>query len=76
MVVKPASFVATGRKGLVQPGIDCRGHECLRIIYGPEYADHPDRLRARSLGRKRSLATRELALGIEARERFVRREPL
>jgi protein phosphatase len=33
-------------------------------------------LRGRSLGRKRSLALREFALGIEALERFVRREPL
>jgi protein phosphatase len=78
IVVKPMSFVARGRKGLVQPGIKCRGREYLRIIYGPEYADPTqiDRLRSRSLGRKRSLAIREFGLGIEALERFVRREPL
>ena len=78
MVVKPMSFVARGRKGLVQPGIKCRGREYLRIIYGPEYADpgQIDRLRGRSLGRKRSLAVREFGLGIEALERFVRGEPL
>jgi protein phosphatase len=76
MVVKPATFVATGRKGLIQPGIKCRGREYLRIIYGPEYTRHLDRLRGRALGRKRSLAAREFALGIEALERFVRREPL
>lgn len=78
MVVKPMSFVARGRRGLVQPGIKCRGREYLRIIYGPEYADPSqiDRLRSRSLGRKRSLAIREFGLGIEALERFVRREPL
>jgi protein phosphatase len=78
MVVKPLSFIARGRKGLVQPGIKCRGREYLRIIYGPEYADpgQIDRLRSRSLGRKRSLAVREFGLGIEALERFVRREPL
>lgn len=35
-----------------------------------------ERLRSRSLGRKRSLAVREFGLGIEARDRFVRREPL
>ncbi len=35
-----------------------------------------ERLRRRGLARKRSLALRELALGIEALERFVRREPL
>jgi protein phosphatase len=78
MVVKPSTFTARGRKGLVQPGIKCRGREYLRIIYGPEYADPSQlgRLRSRSLGRKRSLAIREFALGVEAVERFVRREPL
>jgi protein phosphatase len=78
MVVKPMTFIARGRKGLVQPGIKCRGREYLRIIYGPEYADagQIDRLRSRSLGRKRSLAIREFGLGVEALERFVRREPL
>jgi protein phosphatase len=34
------------------------------------------RLRSRALGTKRSLALREFALGIEALERFTRREPL
>jgi protein phosphatase len=78
MVVKPMSFVARGRKGIVQPAIKCRGREYLRIIYGPEYTDPSqiERLRSRSLGRKRSLAVREFGLGIEALERFVRREPL
>ena len=33
-------------------------------------------LRARGLSTKRSLALREFALGIEALERFVRKEPL
>ena len=78
MVVKPLTFTARGRRGLVQPGVKVRGREYLRIIYGPEY-DAPgqlDRLRSRGLGRKRSLASREFALGIEALERFVRREPL
>jgi protein phosphatase len=78
IVVKPSTFIARGRKGLVQPGIKCRGREYLRIIYGPEYADPTQlgRLRSRSIGRKRSLAIREFALGAEALERFVRREPL
>jgi len=35
-----------------------------------------ERLRGRSLGRKRSLAVREFGLGIETLERFVRGEPL
>jgi protein phosphatase len=78
MVVKPMTFLARGRKGLVQPGVKCRGREYLRIVYGPEYADPSqiERLRRRGLGRKRSLAVRELGLGVEALERFVRREPL
>lgn len=78
MVVKPATFAARGRKGLVQPGVKCRGRDYLRIIYGPEYLDpgQIERLRSRSLGRKRSLAVREFGLGIEALERFVRGEPL
>jgi protein phosphatase len=78
MVVKPLDFVVKGRRGLVQPAVKCRGREYLRIIYGPEYdaPEHLERLRHRGLGRKRSLALREFALGIEGLERFVRREPL
>lgn len=78
MVVKPLDFIFRGRKGLVQPAVKCRGPEYLRIIYGPDYnAEHNlSRLRARGLGPKRSLAMREFALGVEALERFVRREPL
>ena len=78
IVIKPMTFVARGRKGLVQPGVKCRGREYLRIIYGPEYTEPTqiERLRGRGLGRKRSLAAREFGLGVEALERFVRREPL
>ena len=78
MVVKPVDVVSRGPKGLVQPGIKCRGREYLRIIYGPEYTAerHLSRLRARGLGHKRSLAIREFALGVEALQRFVDDEPL
>lgn len=78
MVVKPVESIATGKRGLVQPGIKCRGPEYLRIIYGPEYLlpDNLERLRERGLGKKRSLAQREFALGVEALERFVAGEPL
>jgi protein phosphatase len=78
MVVKPLDFVAKGNEGLVQPAVKCRGREYLRIIYGPHYTSkhHLDRLRQRGLRAKRSLALREFALGIEALERFIRREPL
>jgi protein phosphatase len=78
MVVKPMSFVARGRRGLLQPAVKCRGREYLRIIYGPEYTlpEHLERLRSRRLQAKRSLALREFALGIEGLERFTRGEPL
>ena len=74
MVVKPLAGVARG----VQPGVKCRGREYLRIIYGPDYTEPANltRLRQRSLGRKRSLALREYALGMESLTRFVAKEPL
>jgi protein phosphatase len=78
MVVKPKDFIASHKGQLVQPAVKCRGREYLRIIYGPEYlmGENLQRLRDRSVSRKRSLALREFALGIESLERFVRREPL
>lgn len=78
MVIKPLSFIARGSRGLTQPALKCRGAEYLRIIYGPEYTvpANLERLRARSVGAKRSLAMREFALGVEALERFVHGEPL
>ncbi|MCX4097415.1 polynucleotide kinase-phosphatase [Nocardia sp. alder85J] len=82
MVVKPVESLvhgtATRSARLVQPGVKCRGPEYLRIIYGPEY-QHPanlSRLRTRGLGRKRSLALREYALGLEALDRLVAGDPL
>jgi protein phosphatase len=78
MVVKPLSFLARGRRGIVQPALKCRGREYLRIIYGPEYTlpENLERLRRRGLASKRSLALREFALGVEGLERFARGEPL
>lgn len=78
MVVKPYDFISRGSKGLMQPALKCRGKEYLRIIYGPEYSldKNLERLKARGLSTKRSLALREFALGIEGLERFVRQEPL
>jgi protein phosphatase len=77
MVVKPIDFITKGKR-FAQPAIKCRGPEYLRIIYGPEYLlpENLERLRARNVGAKRSLAAREFALGIEALERFVAKEPL
>jgi protein phosphatase len=78
MVVKPSEFLTRGRRGIAQPALKCRGPEYLRIIYGMEYTrpENLERLRPRALAAKRSLALRELALGIEGLERFVRNEPL
>lgn len=78
MVTKLLDFIATGRRGVMQPAIKCRGPEYLRIINGPEYLlpANLGRLRAPAVDAKRSLALREFALGLEALERFVRREPL
>ena len=77
MVVKPLNFINKGPKGLVQPAVKVRGKEYLRIIYGPEYnlPSNLKRLRYRNVSGKRSLALREFALGIEALERFVKKEP-
>jgi len=74
MVVKPLANSA----GRVQPGVKVRGREYLRIIYGPDYTspENLERLRKRALGRKRGLALREYALGVEALERVARGEPL
>jgi protein phosphatase len=79
MVVKPLDFVSRSEKGnVIQPAVKCRGREYLRIIYSPEYtmSDKLNRLKKRSLSRKRSLALREFALGMEGLGRFVKNEPL
>jgi protein phosphatase len=78
MVVKPFDFIAVKGAELLQPAVKCRGHEYLRIIYGPEYAlgGNLERLKKRSLKRKRDLALGEFALGMESLERFTRKEPL
>ena len=78
MVVKPHGFVHGRGRQLVQPALKCRGREYLRLIYGPEYTTphHLERLRQRGLGRKRALALREFALGLEGLQRFVAKEPL
>ena len=78
MVVKPHANLTRAGRGLAQPGIKVRGREYLRIIYGPDYTEPANlaRLRDRNLGRKRSLALREYALGLEALERGARGEPL
>ncbi|MDM4763649.1 polynucleotide kinase-phosphatase [Galbitalea sp. SE-J8] len=78
MVVKPAAGLVRRGRSIAQPGLKVRGREYLRLIYGPDYT-RPDaiaRLRDRGLGRKRGLAAREYALGLEAARRFAEGEPL
>ena len=73
-------FYFTLKKRINQLGVSVlRGClQYLRIIYGPEYLlpENLERFRSRNVGAKRSLASREFALGIEALERAVRKEPL
>ena len=91
MVVKPAdprgvrgvvppgdNGLVRSSKGLAQPGLKVRGREYLRIIYGPDYTEPGNlaKLRTRSVGKKRSLALREYALGLEALDRVAGGEPL
>jgi protein phosphatase len=78
MVVKPAANLSHGKGGLLQPGVKVRGREYLRIIYGPDYTtdENLTRLRTRGLSRKRGLAIREYALGLEALQRVADGEPL
>ncbi len=77
MVVKPLDVLARGRRFFVQPALKVRGREYLRIIYGPDYLmpENVSRLKRRSVGAKRGLASREFGLGMEGLERFVRRVP-
>lgn len=78
MVVKPEFFTSYSGRKLLQPAIKCRGREYLRIIYGAEYLNKENlpRLKQRSLKRKRDLALKEFALGVEGLKRFVKNEPL
>ncbi|GHU56347.1 polynucleotide kinase-phosphatase [Clostridia bacterium] len=78
MVVKPYDFIAHKGRELLQPAVKCRGREYLRIIYGPEYTlkNNLERLKKRSLSKKRNLALNEFSLGMESLERFVQGEPL
>ena len=78
MVVKPFDFIVHKGTELLQPAVKCRGKEYLRIIYGPEYTlkNNMQRLKKRSLGKKRNLALNEFSLGMESLERFVNGEPL
>jgi protein phosphatase len=78
VVIKPHSFLARDKRGLVQPALKVRGREYLRIVYGPEYTlpEHLERLRERAVSSKRRLAIAEFTLGLESLHRFVEKAPL
>ena len=78
IVVKPSVFSVMGERGLVQPALKVRGIDYLRIIYGVDYdmPENLERLRERATKSKRARAVREHALGVEALDRLVAREPL
>ena len=56
MVVKPFAGVVATDRGLPQPGLEVRGREYLRLVYGPDHTEPENlaRLRERHLGLKRS----------------------
>ena len=74
-----STFIARGRRGLVQPGVKCRGPRVPADHLRPRVRRAANQssgcARAASAASARS-PSREFALGIEALERFVRREPL
>ncbi|MCV9964948.1 polynucleotide kinase-phosphatase [Pararhizobium sp. BT-229] len=78
IVVKPFVFSIMGERGLVQPALKVRGIDYLRIIYGVDYdmPENIERLRERATKSKRARAVKEHALGVEALDRLVAREPL
>ncbi|MEH6904838.1 polynucleotide kinase-phosphatase [Neobacillus drentensis] len=77
-VVKPESYVARHKGKLLQPAIKVRGRKYLHIIYGIDYLQPENlaRLKQRNAGKKQRNALKEFALGVEAVNRFVRRESL
>ncbi|WP_042355508.1 polynucleotide kinase-phosphatase [Bacillus rubiinfantis] len=77
-VVKPEQFVSRYKGKLVQPAIKVRGRKYLHIIYGMDYLhqENLSRLKQRNTGKKQRNALKEFSLGIEAVNRFVRKESL
>lgn len=78
IVVKPPSFTVMGGRDMIQPALKVRGVDYLRIIYGVDYdlPENLERLRERATKSKRARAIKEHALGVEALDRLVRKEPL
>ena len=79
MVVKPIELHrARDARASSSPASSAAAASTCASSTGPSTPTQPrsNASAARSLGRKRSLRLREFALGVEALERFVRREPL
>ena len=78
MVVKPAAGLVRGPKGVVEPGLKVRGpNTCGSSTALTTPAREPGATaQSRNVGRKRSLALREYALGLEALDRVAQGEPL
>ena len=77
-VVKPDAFITRHKGKLLQPAIKVRGRKYLHIIYGMDYLlpENLSRLKKRNPGKKQRNALKEFALGVEAVNRFVKRESL
>jgi len=78
MVVQPLRNLTLGRLGVVQSGLEWRGREYPRLVYGPDDLEpiNLERLRSRTVGRKRSRARREYALGLQALRLLSQGTPL
>lgn len=77
-VVKPESYISRHKGKLLQPAIKVRGRKYLHIIYGIDYLlpENLTRLKKRNAGKKQRNALKEFSLGVEAVNRFVKRESL
>jgi hypothetical protein len=77
-VVKPESYITRHKGKLLQPAIKVRGRKYLHIIYGIDYLlpENLSRLKKRNVGKKQRNALKEFSLGVEAVNRFVKRESL
>lgn len=77
-VVKPEAYITRHKGKLLQPAIKVRGRKYLHIIYGMDYLlpENLSRLKKRNAGKKQRNALKEFSLGVEAVNRFVKRESL
>lgn len=86
MVVRPLSIGqpsdagGSGSDGVpfLAPGLQCRGPTYLKALYGDDYGAPENllRLRDRDVAGELTASRQAFALGVEALERFVKREPM